>query len=686
MIRKMKNKKLVNLFIILGIVTILYIISIFIFGNKEKTLVNNPISSVLTSQPRLEDDFYDYVNYKYLSTDQLAGNEVYWNLNITEAGKKIKEEKKEIINEILDKCGTYNNNSINNKICIFYNSYKESKNSNKVKEELDKYIDLINSSQNIEQYLNNIYKLDYDLSMDIVINPSINFVPSNLKQPYFTLDFLTYDYNLNASEIYTDENNAQKKNLLSKYDTKILTLYGYSLNEANKMTNNVQKMYEYISRYAIRSDKLHSGDKGYDVYTKSEINSQLNNIKIDDFIKYYEDLYDENSKILVVSINQLKSMDEYLSNDNLDTLKYYAIIKLLTNYSEYINYDFYKLNVEYYEEINNYFGTNDTEEDYIYSVIYKFFSDTIANEFVKRNFTDYEKKFYTDLITEEIDAYKVRIMDEDWLSEDTKKEALKKMENMKYTVLISDNLVYVENNYRFSNESYLTNIINATNNKNKEICKQYKNGNIMYSSIDYLEQNAYYTPLTNSINILSGWAYSSKVALNLNSTNLEDNYYNILGSLGFVIGHELSHALDSTGSKYDEDGNRVNWWTEEDAKNFNKLNINVVKYYNKYNQFGSTTLGENIADLGAMSIVLQIAENKNATKEDYKKIFENYALSWCSQKTPYYEFLLLTSDEHSPDKNRVNAVLSSTDKFYEIYDIKENDDMYVTKENRVSVW
>lgn len=682
----MKNKKLVNLFIILGIVTILYIISIFIFGNKEKTLVNNPISSVLTSQPRLEDDFYDYVNYKYLSTDQLAGNEVYWNLNITEAGKKIKEEKKEIINEILDKCGTYNNNSINNKICIFYNSYKESKNSNKVKEELDKYIDLINSSQNIEQYLNNIYKLDYDLSMDIVINPSINFVPSNLKQPYFTLDFLTYDYNLNASEIYTDENNAQKKNLLSKYDTKILTLYGYSLNEANKMTNNVQKMYEYISRYAIRSDKLHSGDKGYDVYTKSEINSQLNNIKIDDFIKYYEDLYDENSKILVVSINQLKSMDEYLSNDNLDTLKYYAIIKLLTNYSEYINYDFYKLNVEYYEEINNYFGTNDTEEDYIYSVIYKFFSDTIANEFVKRNFTDYEKKFYTDLITEEIDAYKVRIMDEDWLSEDTKKEALKKMENMKYTVLISDNLVYVENNYRFSNESYLTNIINATNNKNKEICKQYKNGNIMYSSIDYLEQNAYYTPLTNSINILSGWAYSSKVALNLNSTNLEDNYYNILGSLGFVIGHELSHALDSTGSKYDEDGNRVNWWTEEDAKNFNKLNINVVKYYNKYNQFGSTTLGENIADLGAMSIVLQIAENKNATKEDYKKIFENYALSWCSQKTPYYEFLLLTSDEHSPDKNRVNAVLSSTDKFYEIYDIKENDDMYVTKENRVSVW
>lgn len=682
----MKNKKLVNLFIILGIVTILYIISIFIFGNKEKTLVNNPISSVLTSQPRLEDDFYDYVNYKYLSTDQLAENEVYWNLNITEAGKKIKEEKKEIINEILDKCGTYNNNSINNKICIFYNSYKESKNSNKVKEELDKYIDLINSSQNIEQYLNNIYKLDYDLSMDIVINPSINFVPSNLKQPYFTLDFLTYDYNLNASEIYTDENNAQKKNLLSKYDTKILTLYGYSLNEANKMTNNVQKMYEYISRYAIRSDKLHSGDKGYDVYTKSEINSQLNNIKIDDFIKYYEDLYDENSKILVVSINQLKSMDEYLSNDNLDTLKYYAIIKLLTNYSEYINYDFYKLNVEYYEEINNYFGTNDTEEDYIYSVIYKFFSDTIANEFVKRNFTDYEKKFYTDLITEEIDAYKVRIMDEDWLSEDTKKEALKKMENMKYTVLISDNLVYVENNYRFSNESYLTNIINATNNKNKEICKQYKNGNIMYSSIDYLEQNAYYTPLTNSINILSGWAYSSKVALNLNSTNLEDNYYNILGSLGFVIGHELSHALDSTGSKYDEDGNRVNWWTEEDAKNFNKLNINVVKYYNKYNQFGSTTLGENIADLGAMSIVLQIAENKNATKEDYKKIFENYALSWCSQKTPYYEFLLLTSDEHSPDKNRVNAVLSSTDKFYEIYDIKENDDMYVTKENRVSVW
>lgn len=681
----MKNKKLLNLIIVFAVAIVLYILSIFIFGNKEKTMVNNPVSFVLSSQPRLEDDFYDYVNYQYLKNEQIAENESYWNLFITNAEKEIKREKKEIINEILAGCENYDNNSIKNKICIFYNSYNKTKYENKINEELDVYINLINSSQNIEEYLNNIYKLNYDLSINVVVKPSIGFVPNNLNQSYFTLDFLTYDYDLVESEIYTDKKNLQKRNLLNKYNTKMLTMYGYSQNEASKMVNSVQKMYEYISRFAIRTNKLQTGDKGYDLYTKEEIDSQLNNIKLDDFIKYYNNLYD-NGKILVVSFNQLKSMDEYLSNENLEILKNYAIIKLLTKYSKYINYDFYKLYIEYGDEINEQLSTTKKEDDYIYSLIYEFFTDTISSEFVKKNFTNYEKEFYENLVIDEINAYKLRIPSEKWLSVNTKIQALKKMENMKYTVLLDENLVYVENKYTFSDESFLNNIINATNNIQREINIQQKNGNHMYRAIDCLDLNAFYSPNLNAINILAGWVYSVKIALNLNSPNLEDNYYNILGSLGFVIGHELSHALDSTGSKYDEYGNRSNWWTEEDAKKFNFLKIDVVKYYNKYNQYGNKTLNENIADLGAMSIVLQIAEEKKATIDDYKKIFESYALSWCSQRTPYSAVIQLLIDTHSPDKNRVNAVLSSTNKFYEVYKINEADKMYVKNENRVSIW
>ena len=113
----------------------------------------------------------------------------------------------------------------------------------------------------------------------------------------------------------------------------------------------------------------------------------------------------------------------------------------------------------------------------------------------------------------------------------------------------------------------------------------------------------------------------------------------------------------------------------------------VVYYcYNNFEQFGSTTLGENIADLGAMRLIMDIAKIKKASNSDYKKIFESYALDWCSQMTPYVTAYLLYNDEHSPNKNRTNAVLSSTDEFYEVYNIKEKDDMFIAKKDRVSVW
>jgi len=169
---------------------------------------------------------------------------------------------------------------------------------------------------------------------------------------------------------------------------------------------------------------------------------------------------------------------------------------------------------------------------------------------------------------------------------------------------------------------------------------QFLSGDRMYGT-DYLVQNAYYMPLDNSINILLGIIYSYKTTLNLDPNNLDQNYYELLGTIGATIGHELTHSLDSTGSKYDENGNYINWWTNEDKENFDKLNLKVIKYYDKYDEFGDKTLGENIADLGGLKLVLQIASKKGATNEDYKTLFESYTIDWCSQSTSYIKAYLL---------------------------------------------
>jgi putative endopeptidase len=105
-----------------------------------------------------------------------------------------------------------------------------------------------------------------------------------------------------------------------------------------------------------------------------------------------------------------------------------------------------------------------------------------------------------------------------------------------------------------------------------------------------------------------------------------------------------------------------------------------------YKVDGNRTLSENIADLAAMKAMVSIAESRGATNEDFKNLFEAYANLWVMKSTSEYAELLSLEDTHSPNKVRVNAVLSSIDKFYEVYDITENDKMYVAPENRVGLW
>lgn len=668
----------------LVLVVLIYFVCLLAFGTKNYTEINKPVSDILTKQPRLEDDFYDNINYKYLSKNQLDEDEVIWYYMYSKSSELIKEEKIKIIDDILKNCDKHPVGSVNEKICLFYKSYNIKDKDEKAKKELKYYIDLINNTKNINEYMNAVLTVNKELSMGLVVNPSINFQPTNLKQPYFTLDSIYYDYQVQNSEFYSLDSFEQELNNLKKYDVKLLKLFGYKENDAYKKVNKIQSMYKEIARFSIKTDKLN--DKGYKLYTVSDLQNQLKNINLNYIISKYNNIYN-GGYVLVTDINQLKAIDSYLIEDNLETLKNYAELRIITEYSSYLGNDYYELNNEYQEIFTGYKSEFENDKEFIYDQIYSLFQDTIVNEFAKRNFSEKEKQFYTNLVIEEIETFKKRINKEEWLSDKTKSYALDKMNKISYTVGIPDNFVYTENNYLITKDnSYLSNAISINKSILNEYFNQYRKGNIVYGILDPLEQNAYYEANTNSINVLLGIIYSYKNSLNIDENNLEEHYYEILGTAGATIGHELSHALDSYGSKYDGDGNYTNWWTKEDAENFNKLNIKVVKYYNNYEQFGSTTLGENIADLGGMALIMDIAKKNNATESDYKKIFEFYTLDWCSQMNPYARVSLLYNDEHSPNKNRANAVLSSTEEFYSVYDIKESDGMYVPKKNRVAVW
>ena len=201
--------------------------------------------------------------------------------------------------------------------------------------------------------------------------------------------------------------------------------------------------------------------------------------------------------------------------------------------------------------------------------------------------------------------------------------------------------------------------------------------------VDILDANAYYNPANNSINIIRGLLDGAFYREDMSEEEL-------FAGIGSAIGHEISHAFDTKGAQYDENGNIVNWWTDEDLKTFHERADKLAKYYSGITAFnGEKVRGDNIkteaiADMAGMKCVLGLAsENKDF---DYKAFFEANAAVWRGLYTKELEYMLLTQDVHPLRYLRVNATVQQFDEFYETYGIKEGDNMYLAPENRVLVW
>jgi putative endopeptidase len=161
------------------------------------------------------------------------------------------------------------------------------------------------------------------------------------------------------------------------------------------------------------------------------------------------------------------------------------------------------------------------------------------------------------------------------------------------------------------------------------------------------------------------------------------------GGIGAVIAHEISHAFDNNGAKFDENGNLHNWWTEEDLTQFQSLAQAMIDEFDgidfaggKVN--GTLTVSENIADAGGLSCALEAA--KREADLNLVDFFTNWAKIWRNKATTQYQQLLLNVDVHGPAKLRANIQLQNLDDFFTTFDIQSGDAMYREPEKRVHIW
>ena len=301
----------------------------------------------------------------------------------------------------------------------------------------------------------------------------------------------------------------------------------------------------------------------------------------------------------------------------------------------------------------------------------------------------YSEKYYSASKDEKVremcenikDSYRELIGNADWLTEDGRAKLLNKLENIEFKTGGNYNEKLIETDNLLGKDSYETykNMQNYRSENYKELLKRPrpKMGGIMQPQT----VNACFNP--DNVVVITA-AITDGVFFNENYSEFSN-----LGRLGMVIAHEVGHAFDSTFMNWDDRGNyNPEWLNETDRKALKDRADMCIDYYNActimdvYHVDGELTLGENYADIGAIECISNIAKEK----EDYIEMYEGFAEIWRGISSDVEGILGLHTDVHSPGPVRVNAPLSSCEQFYEVYDVKEGDGMYVAPEKRVERW
>lgn len=320
--------------------------------------------------------------------------------------------------------------------------------------------------------------------------------------------------------------------------------------------------------------------------------------------------------------------------------------------------------------------------------------DALGQQFVEKYFSEESKKRVAQMVENLIVAYKERIHTRDWMSEATKTQAYAKLDKVMKKFGYPDKWKDYST-LDIKEDSYVQNCMRANNYLFKEMI------NKLGKPVDRTEWgmtaptiNAYYNPSMNEIVFPAG--IMQPVFFNPDADDAV-NY----GCMGAIIGHELTHGFDDQGAQFDADGNLKNWWTAEDLKKFKEKTSMLVKQYNDYDAIeglhvnGELTLGENIADLGGLTIAYYALKKSMEGKPTPEKIdgftpeqrfFMSWAQGWRGNMRPEYLKNMIQTNPHSPGNFRGNGPLTNMPEFYEAFGIKEGDKMYRPKEQRVEIW
>ncbi len=636
------------------------------------------------------DDFFNYVNEDFLKDKRIDPATGEWSVTSALAEDTDKRTD-EIIEELGEHFRSYPKGSTKRKIADYYLSAKdrESREAAGLKG-IERFITQVREADSIKELgyaWADISK--YSSSLPVLISYETN--PSDAERYIYYICGDTTD--VDFSSLRKTERDAVKK-----YIATLLEAAGETEDEAKESAAGVLKYLKDMSYVSnVNYDKyIDVGGKEYCYYSITELQKLYPNLDIARMMEIMGAVMDEyyvipKDKFIVEDPNFSKALSmKYLKKSKLEIMKdvtVFMLIDSLASQYECMPEAIQKANISVTNKLFELSEEYDFERQAFECTRFLLESE-IGKLYTDRYFSEEMKAEARAMVEDIMEAYRNKIASASWLSSKTKNAALKKLDSITLNVGYPDGewgnaIDTVDIKAVEDGGDCLSNVIAYLRDRAKPETP-YEFADKSKWPLGVTEVNAMYSPLSNSVSIPAGILQPPFYL----SGDDYDYAYN-MGATGYTVAHEITHAFDNNGSKYDGKGNYKNWWTKTDKKRYKKLQNKMIKYYSKYkihgiNVDGELTLAENIADIGGLECVLSLIPNEE--EDSLKTFFEGYARSWASKYTKETAKYILKNDEHAPDSVRVNGVVSSMDEFYEAYGVKKGDKMYIEPDKRVRLW
>lgn len=655
------------------------------FG-AEDFLTQNQLNIILDrieklSETRPQDDFYYAVNKDWLKTAKLPeGYPTY--SSFSEVDINNSNKLKAIVKDLIDNADTWQEGTIEQKMADFYSTIVDVENRNKEGiEPIKPYLDRISEAKTVQELIDISAQFENEIGLNLLFGfgPSIDFVDSSR--------YVLYGSGLSTAlpSVYMLNENPQIKALYENFIAQMFILTGSTEESALKSAQDIYAFEKIVAASTLSNEEASRVENIYNPMTVDEVADMFKGV---DIKKYLKDLgYDNVENVIITDVGLMRKTGELMTDENLEVLKDYARYYLVINTASFLSEDLENA----INAFNSAFmGIDSTlsQEDKAFNMLNSVMSSYLGRVYVERYFSEEAKKDVEDIVSEIIAAFEKRIQALDWMTDETKAAAISKLKAIKlkigYPDTWEDPLSNIEIKSYDEGGSLLGNIL-AITAAQARYSKSLLSKPVDKSkwSIPPHMVNAFYNATSNEIIFPAGILQAPFYDVN---ASREQN----LGGIGTVIAHEITHAFDNNGAQFDKDGNMKNWWKDEDYITFQQKCQQVIDLYEGLEiapgavVSGALTLSENVADIGAMACILDIAANMEDV--NYKELFESNARIWRMTATNQIYQLLATQDVHAPNKFRVNQVLRNFQEFYDTYGIEEGDMLYLAPEDRVTVW